>query len=159
MNQEIRVHKLDHQGKEILVYTGTLLERFDSGITLEARFAHPDEWVNDVLIRRGDRFVESFYTDRWYNIFAIYDVDDAHLKGWYCNITRPAKIQAGEVYAEDLGLDLFVYPDGSWQVLDEEEFAEMELSAQDQQSAAAALKELKRLAKLRRKPFSIAGEG
>ncbi|OQY20658.1 MAG: hypothetical protein B6I35_10355 [Anaerolineaceae bacterium 4572_32.2] len=42
-----------------------------------------------VALEPSDRWTECFYTDRWYNVFEIHAADDS-LKGWYCNITRPA---------------------------------------------------------------------
>ena len=53
------------------------------------------------------RFVEYFFADRWYNIFAIYDRDDGKIKGWYCNIGMPALIEDGLVSYVDLALDLW----------------------------------------------------
>ena len=60
----------------------------------------------------------------------------ALIKGWYCNITRPARFGPGRVTAEDLALDVFVYPDGRTLVLDEEEFADMKLPASGRREAA-----------------------
>ncbi|MCK5642801.1 MAG: DUF402 domain-containing protein [Gammaproteobacteria bacterium] len=51
------------------------------------------------------------------------DVDDDHHKGWYCNITRPARIEVKHVYAEDMALDPVITADGEQIVVDEEEYA------------------------------------
>ena len=53
----------------------------------------------------------------------IYDVDDDHHKSWYCNITRPARIEVKHVYAEDMALDPVITADGEQIVVDEEEYA------------------------------------
>jgi len=153
MNEEIVVHKLDEKGNEVWRYSGQLLERSETHIIIEARYDRDDQDFHELLLRRGDRFVESFYSDRWYNVFAIYDVDSDLLKGWYCNITRPASIQAGHVYYEDLALDLVVLPDGKWQVLDEEQFAAQDLSLEERQHALNAISELQTLVVRKRGPF------
>jgi len=153
MNEEIVVHKLDEKGNEVWRYSGQLLERSETHIIIEARYDRDDQDFHELLLRRGDRFVESFYSDRWYNVFAIYDVDSDLLKGWYCNITRPASIQAGHVYYEDLALDLLVLPDGKWQVLDEEQFAAQDLSLEERQHALNAISELQTLVVRKRGPF------
>jgi protein associated with RNAse G/E len=151
----ITVHKLDAEGREVWQYQGTLREKSDSRVTLEARFDREDIEFHGLHLRMGDRFIETFYSDRWYNIFAVFDVDDDRLKGWYCNITRPAHIKEYHVYAEDLALDLIVTPDGEMLVLDEDEFAALPLTPADRKRALNALEELKTLAVTRSGPFSI----
>jgi hypothetical protein len=108
-------------------------------------------------LRRGDRFVESFYTDRWYNVFAVYDVETATFKGWYCNIARPAAIAPGGLTCEDLALDLLVFPDGRSIVLDVDEFEALSLTGEEQQHALSALEELQRMASLGEGPFAADG--
>jgi predicted RNA-binding protein associated with RNAse of E/G family len=120
---------------------------------LEARFNRDDMDLGYVEFRRGDRFVEYFYADRWYNIFAIYDADDDHLKGWYCNVTRPAVFGDGEVHADDLALDVFVFPDGRTLVMDEEEYAALPLTLAERKEALAAVTELQRRARNAEPPF------
>jgi hypothetical protein len=123
MRTPITVHKLDETGREVCHYHGLMLDRTTTSLTLEAHFDREGLDFHGMLLRRGDRFVETYYSDRWYNVFAIFDVDDDHHKGWYCNITRPASIEANHVYAEDLALDLIITSDGEQIVVDEEEFA------------------------------------
>jgi len=46
---------------------------------------------------------------------------------------------------EDLALDLLVYPDGRQLVLDEDEFAKLQIDEQTRQGALQGLEKLKRL--------------
>ena len=154
MGINITVHKLDEQGVEVFRYSGILVEEQGTSLTLEARFDRSDVQFFEFTFREGDRFIETYYADRWFNIFEIHDADDDHLKGWYCNITRPARIEQGHIYAEDLALDLLVYLDGRVRVLDEDEFEEMELGESDRKNSLTALEELKQWAKARKGPFS-----
>ena len=108
-------------------YEGVLLERDENSITLEALFDRQDTPFMDIVLKKGDRFVEHYYTDRWYNIFAVYDRDDGMLKGWYCNVGKPAVLEDGILSYVDLALDLWVSPDGKQTVLDEDEFKALEL--------------------------------
>lgn len=116
-----------------------MLEQHDDRIVLEAHFNRADLPFYGILLKSGDRFVETFYTDRWYNVFEMHDRDDDHLKGWYCNIGHPAVIEDGAVSYIDLALDLLVYPDGRQLVLDEEEFADLSLPPETRQQARQAL--------------------
>jgi hypothetical protein len=139
---QVTVKKLNPAGQETWRYTGRLLERYADRLVLEAEFNRDDLPFYEIILRRGDRFVETYYSDRWYNIFAIHDRDDNRLKGWYCNISHPAEIGDGVVSYIDLALDLLVYPDGRQLVLDEDEFNELALSPEVQQQARYALEEL-----------------
>lgn len=151
--EPITVIKNDHTGEEVWRYEGRVLERDSTAVVLEARFDRDEVDLGYVTIRRGDRFVEHFYTDRWYNVFAVHDVDDDQLKGFYCNITRPAILADGSVRADDLALDVFVFPDGRTLVTDEEEYAEIPLSLDERQKALAAVTDLQRRARNAAPPF------
>ena len=149
----ITVFKNDHAGREILRYDGRILARGATWVQLEARFSRADVETAYHTFRQGDRFVEWFYNDRWYNIFEMHDRDDDRLAGWYCNITRPAVITAHEIRADDLALDIFIAPDGAITVLDEDEFAALPLDATTRTHARAALSELVQRAAQRQPPF------
>lgn len=142
MDERVAVIKRNLAGEETWRYEGRVLERGPRHIRLEAFFNRSDLPFHGIVMRRGDRFVETFYSDRWYNIFEIRDQDDDRVKGWYCNVTRPAVFNDGEVSYIDLALDLLVFPDGRQLVLDEDEFEQLPLTADDRQRALSALQEL-----------------
>lgn len=147
MIPEVVVVKLNPAGQETWRYSGRVLRRSDNAVLIEALFNREDSNFHEILLKNGDRFVEEYYTDRWYNIFEIHDRDDERLKGWYCNVTLPAQVTEHEIRYVDLALDLLVYPDGRYLVLDEDEFAELALDEPSRVGARAALEELKRLFK------------
>lgn len=149
----VNVVKNDHAGREILRYTGRVLARGSTWTKLEAFFSRPDVQTDYHTFRRGDRFVEWFYSDRWYNVFEMHDVDDDRLVGWYCNVTRPAVITPETIRADDLALDVFITPGGTISVLDEDEFAALPLDAPTRAQARQALDEIRRLAATRQPPF------
>ena len=153
MNEKIVVHKLNDKGRQVWSYSGLLTEKSETSITITATYEGKDEDFHGLRLREGDLFIETFHSDRWYNVFAVHDVDDGRLKGWYCNITRPACIETGHVFAEDLALDLVVLPSGTWRVLDEEQFAELNISLEERQQALKAMTELQTLVARRRGPF------
>ncbi len=138
----ITVLKLNHLGQQVFTYSGEVLHRDSTKLILEARFGIEYIMVDEIELRRGDRFVETYYTDRWYNLYEIRDRDDDHFKGWYCNISHPAVFTDDTVSFRDLALDLLVYPDGRQLVLDREEFDALSLSPEIRASALNALAEL-----------------
>lgn len=145
--------KRDAFGRDELSYRGLLRERSDSCICIDAAFALEDRDLGYVQLRRGDFFREWFYRDRWYNIFRVCDGMSGALKGWYCNITRPPVIEENRVINEDLCLDVFVYPDGRTLLLDEEEFASLELEGREVERAWRAVDEILCRVEKRLPPF------
>ncbi|KAA3658235.1 MAG: DUF402 domain-containing protein [Chloroflexi bacterium] len=149
---DFTVHKLDENGRLILSYPAKVLERTNNHIRLEAFFSRDDMELGYVTFKRGDRFVEYFYTDRWYNVFAIYDRDDAVFKGWYCNICRPSVIGETAVHCEDLALDIWIDPQGQTTILDEDEFAQLAISQKEKHAARIALDKLISVGNLQKLP-------
>ena len=136
----ITVVKRNAAGLETWRYHGQVLKRTKNAILLEALFNLDDVPFMGTFLKRGDRFVEVFYSDRWYNIFEIHDRDDDALKGWYCNIAKPAVFETDDCISFiDLALDLWIAPDGEQTVLDEHEFADLALDNQTKETATASL--------------------
>ena len=149
------IRKLDASGQELIRYSGDVIERTSDCVVVEAEYRHPNLEMPGLTFRTGDVFVETHCSDRWYNVFEVHDGASGELKGWYCNITRPALIEDGQIEAEDLALDLVVRPDGNFYVLDRDEFAELDLSDADREAAQAALIRLQSLAERMHGPFAL----
>ena len=150
----VTVHKLNGRDESVVRYEAEVAERFAGGVRLEARWTRPALDLGYTRFEPGDRFVEWFFSDRWYNIFEIRAGDTDALKGWYCNVAAPATIEARAVAARDLLLDLWVAVDGTTHVLDEDEFAaDTTIDAVTRAGAEAGLRELLELVAARRAPF------
>lgn len=143
--EEIVVIKQNIQEQETWRYTGQVLQRTPDAVLLTARFNRDDLPFHGIVFKRGDPFIEAYYSRRWFNIFEIRDRDSGETKGFYCNITRPAKFLDGSLTYVDLALDLLVYPDGRWLLLDEDEYAGLNLDDEDDARARNAVEELKTL--------------
>lgn len=150
---DITVLKLDHEGREVFRYEGQVLWREAHCVCLRAVFQYGDVDFGHVTFNRGDVFTEWFYSDRWYNVFRIEDGKSGALKGWYCNITRPAQIGDDIVSADDLALDVFVGPEGALQLLDEDEFAALALAEAERAAAWQAVAEVRAAAAAGCAPF------
>jgi predicted RNA-binding protein associated with RNAse of E/G family len=102
----------------------------------------------------GDRFIEYYYSDRWFNIFAIANKEGVH-KGWYCNIAEPARIFTDTITQVDLYLDLWVNPAGETLLLDEDDFeAATLLSKRQRTGARQGLQELLHMLETRQEAFA-----
>ncbi|MET3988116.1 GNAT superfamily N-acetyltransferase [Streptomyces sp. PvR034] len=121
-------------------YPADLLADTGARVSVRAPWAAPG--VRDfgfVRFEPGDVFTEHFWRDRWYAVKEVRSGAGV-LKGWYCDITRPAVVRDGEVVVEDLDLDLWVSADGSRVIrLDEDEFADSGLAERDPRAAAQAV--------------------
>ena len=141
--QFIPVLKLDLAGQETWRYEAKVLQVAPNAVLLVAGFNRPAMLFHGILLGQGDPFVEIYLTDRWYNIYEIHDKTTGQIKGWYCNISLPAEFQPDSISYVDLALDLLVYPDGRMIVLDEDEFAALDINETRRETARRALNELK----------------
>ncbi|MFD7061048.1 DUF402 domain-containing protein [Streptomyces sp. NPDC059906] len=138
-------------GRTKIRYAAALLH--DDGTRLAVRAPWAGDGVRDfgfVRFEAGDVFTEYYWRDRWYSVKEVRTAAGV-LKGWYCDIARPAVLTGTELVVEDLDLDLWRSADGTdVRRLDEDEFAESGLADRDPGAAAAAvaaLEELERLAR------------
>jgi len=150
---KIRVQKKDPAGEIKHEYEGEVLSRDKHSIVLEAYFDRADMPFMDVVFKNGDRFVEYYFSNRWYNIFAIHDREDGNVKGWYCNVGMPAVFENGIVSYVDLALDLWVSTSGEQTVLDEAEFEALNLNDELRSQALHGLAELKELFRNNKPPL------
>ncbi len=104
-----------------------------------------------VLIKDGYYGVMFDLFDRWYNVVKIYDFEKDHI-GYYSDIrTPPERIKSG-YRAEDLFLDFWVELDGSYIILDIDEFQESELSEKMKNKVKSAALKLKNMIEEERYP-------
>jgi protein associated with RNAse G/E len=142
MTDLLTVKKLNLKREVVIAYEGTVLERTPDMIVLEARFGRETMDLGYTIFEHHDRFIEYFFSDRWYNIFEIHSVRDDHLKGWYCNIARPAEFSRDTIEQVDLALDMWINPDGSYRLLDQAEFDALEIDRATRLRAQQAVGEL-----------------
>ena len=156
IGDRLTVRKLNIAGETELTWSGQLREQTRYWVQIEARFDRYDHIdLGYAVFERGDRFIEWFFTTRWYSIYQIHARGDDALKGWYCNITRPALVVDSEINTVDLALDLWVDAHGVQQLLDAGDFARLPISTRERSKAKAGLAQLRARVEQRRPPFHI----
>jgi len=135
---------------ELLRHDGAL-------VVLDARFS--EEIIHDQLgtIAGGTHSLEYYWLDRWYNVFR-FSQPDGRLRSYYCNVNSPPEFDGATLSYVDLDLDIVVDPDGSYRVLDNEDFdtnaKRYGYSDEVQASARRAVAELVTMIETRAFPFA-----
>ncbi|MGE6735009.1 DUF402 domain-containing protein, partial [Streptomyces sp. NPDC059900] len=86
----------------------------DDGTVVTVRAPWAAAGVRDfgfVRFEPGDVFTEHYWRDRWYAVKEV-RTSAGVLKGWYCDVTRPAVRDGATLTVEDLDLDLWCSADG-----------------------------------------------
>lgn len=150
----ITVSKLNSLGEIKIQYQGEILEHSVDRIVIQAFWEHSSKDLGYICFEPGDRFIEYYYTNKWFNIFDIADANNER-KGWYCNITEPADIYDDQIKQKDLLLDVWVDPWGTPLLLDEDEFEyDTTLNETQRQGARQGLHELLQMIAAQIAPFS-----
>ncbi|MFF4104950.1 DUF402 domain-containing protein [Streptomyces sp. NPDC001903] len=156
MTDELTV-TLTKAGRTKIRYPAALVA--DTGDRISVRAPWAADGVRDfgfVRFEPGDVFTEHFWRTRWYAVKEV-RTGGGVLKGWYCDITRPAVVGDGGVLVEDLDLDLWVSADGASVLrLDEDEFAASGLAETDPRAASEAVRALDALAAQAHAPGGLA---
>ncbi len=133
MMKETRVYKMRkiREGDKLQIHCykhdGTLHRTCDEATVLEIT----DEtlicanYKTEIIEEDGVRYhtkepaILLFYKDRWFNIIGQMKRNGLY---YYCNIASPYIIDDGLIKYIDYDLDLRIFPDGSFKVLDRNEY-------------------------------------
>ena len=138
----ITVSKLNSLGEIKIQYKGEIVKRLANAVIILAFWQHPMKDLGYTRFEPEDRFIEYYYTNRWFNIFDISNASNER-KGWYCNIAEPADIYNDQIKQKDLLLDVWVDPWGRPLLLDEDEFGvDTTLDDEQRQGAQQGLHDL-----------------
>jgi uncharacterized protein len=125
MNQIFTINSRKFDGKIHRSWKADLIEQKDALLTFVGVF---DQEVNHPIlgvIRRETVSYEFYWLDRWYNIFRFHE-PGGELRNFYCNISQPPVLTEDILDYIDFDIDLLVWKDFSYQILDLEEFEENE---------------------------------
>ena len=155
----IVVRKHTWRGVFRYAWHGGVAQRRPDHLVIVAIWKGPGEpAVGELRFVPGDRFVEHYYPGRGYAIWQV-EEPNGTVKGWYCNISTPLIETADTLSFDDLLLDILVYPDGRYVILDRDEFEAARAEGLSDERAALAegtLVELLALIQAADPPFSFA---
>lgn len=89
--------------------------RVEPGVIIDHRTRGeqlPTRWMSDMF----------FWRERWYNVYANCS-QAGQINHFYCNAGLPPTLTGTTLSFVDLDLDVRIFPDGHYDILDEDEFA------------------------------------
>jgi len=117
------INSLKFDGKIHRIWKAEVVEAKNDILILKGIF---EETVNHQklgVIRCGTISYEFYWTNRWYNIFRFHE-PDGELRNYYCNINKPPVIENDNLSYVDLDVDVLVWKDFTFEILDIDEFEE-----------------------------------
>jgi protein associated with RNAse G/E len=130
----LTVVKQSPDGSEATRYAAAVIDAAASApwIAIEAIWNHRAYDLDGLLFLPGDTLHEFFSPAHWFNVFAVF-APDGTLRGWYANVTYPARLDHSAsppvLTWHDLYLDVVLLPAGDLVVRDEDELAEANVEA------------------------------
>lgn len=144
LGQCVAVHKCDAAGRPVITYHGTVTRHDRGRLVLEAVWSHGHCDLGLIAFEDGDCFAETYYFMRWWNAYEVHS-PSGELRGWYCNIARPARLMGCNLYYDDLALDVLVAPSGRLRVVDRDEFHSLYLGRCDPEALSQALRAVRQI--------------
>jgi uncharacterized protein len=129
---ELTIVKLAPDGSEAARYQGEVVGHYrDSWVLVLATWTNRMVDLGGLSFCPGDSLLEWFSPRHRFNAFAVFSSAD-QLKGWYANVTHPARLDATQdppvLIWHDLFLDLVGLADHSFTIRDEDELLASGLS-------------------------------
>lgn len=129
----LTIVKLAPDGQEVTRYPGQVLGRTwpKSWVGARAIWTNREVAVDGLWFRTGDRLDEYFSSSEWFNAFQVV-APTGETRGWYANVTYPARLEDGPsglvLTWHDLYVDVVVLADGAVTIRDEDELADSALA-------------------------------
>ena len=110
-------------------HDGHIRRKWDLGFVLEADDDHFVVVTNKTAVQDDDNHfwytrepaLCYFYTHKWFNVIAMLRETGTY---YYCNLASPALYDGEGLKYIDYDLDYKIFPDGSYVLLDEDEYAQ-----------------------------------
>jgi protein associated with RNAse G/E len=98
-----------------------LIERSGDMLTFVGVFDRDVEHEDLGFIRNGTVSYEFYGLNNWFNVFRFHEPDGT-FRNFYCNINMPPTFAGGVLDYVDLDIDVVVWPDSRYEILDREDF-------------------------------------
>lgn len=153
-NSIVTINSRKADGKIHKSWTAELVSETDELLTFVGTFDKKIRHSHLGVIGRGTVSYEYYWKYEWFNVFRFHEPGGA-LRNFYCNLNQPPQFENDILDYVDLDVDVLIWKDFSYQILDADEFEENAVkynySAEMRKKTDAALKEI--LLRLEKKSF------
>ncbi len=122
-NKLITINSRKFDGKIHRSWKAELIKQENFLLTFVGEFDKEIDHPHLGVIRRGTISHEFYWLDRWYNVFRFHE-PDGKLRNFYCNINMLPTFEKEILNYVDLDIDVLVWKDFSFEILDLDEFEE-----------------------------------
>ncbi len=122
-NKNFTINSLKFDGKIHRSWKAEIIEETVDLIIFEGTFEKEIKHPHLGVIRPDTISYEFYWKNRWYNIFRFHE-PEGNLRNYYCNINQPPAIENNQLSYIDLDVDVLVWTDLSFEILDLDEFEE-----------------------------------
>lgn len=121
--QIVKINSRKFDGRIHRSWNVELLEETDSLLTFIGEFEKEISHPHLGVIRRGTISHEFYWLTRGYNVFRFHE-PEGDLRNFYCNLNLLPKFANGILDYVDMDIDVLVWEDFSYEILDLDEFEE-----------------------------------
>lgn len=119
MNAEIQIHCYKHNGKIHRIWENTTIIEENNDCLVCGNYKTTVIENDGRSHKTKEPAIIFFYKNNWFNIIAQFK---DHGLFYYCNIASPYIMDENTIKYIDYDLDLRVFPDGGYRVLDKNEY-------------------------------------
>ena len=123
INKAITINSRKYDGSIHRSWQATLIEQNTSLLKFVGEFDQEIKHQHIGVIRRGTVSYEYYWLDRWYNVFRFHE-PNGEFRNFYCNINLPPIFDNDVLDYIDLDIDVLIWKDFSYSILDLDEFEE-----------------------------------
>ena len=156
-DQSVTINSRKYDQRIRRSWTGGLISESGSLLVLVGKFEDGVDHSDLGRIKPGTVSFEFYWFDRWYNVFRFHEPNGS-LRNYYCNIAMPPTLKNGVLDYVDLDLDVIVWDDLRYEILDRDDFEQnsvkYEYPEEIKLRAEAGLVELTGLIERREFPFT-----
>ena len=119
IDSNVPVHSYKHNGKIHRVWNQVRIMEVTHSVIITASNKTLVIESDGRIWKTTEPAVSYFFNDFWFNVIAILKADGVH---FYCNLSSPYVYDEGALKYIDYDLDLKVFPNYRYKILDEYEF-------------------------------------
>ncbi len=123
MGGMVTVYARGFDGEIRKSWKANLIKKEKNLLSLVGEFDREIDHQHLGLIQLGTISYEYYWLDRWYNVFRFHEPEGS-FRNYYCNVNMPPTFESNVLDYVDLDIDVLVAKDGSYTILDSEEFEE-----------------------------------